>query len=94
MNFNLRVTNIFNFSNGHTVIVGEIIGNANLIRKCTCELRINNMVKQVINIEGENIVKKIDPTNKLRSLTTLENVELTKEEAQSGKWELVYKNHQ
>lgn len=89
MKFNMRVLNIFNLSNGRTVFVGEINGHSELINSCVCELRSGENVMAVVDIEGEQIIKKTDLQNKMRALATVKNVELTKEEAESGNWELV-----
>ena len=89
MGFNMRVLNIFNLSNGRTVFAGEIEGHPDLIKPCICELRSGEVSRGVVEIEGEQIVKKADPQNKLRALATVKNVELTKKEAESGDWELV-----
>jgi hypothetical protein len=85
----MKVLNIFRLSNGRTVFAGEISGHPGLIKSCSCELHCGDLVRDVIEIEGEQIVKKVDPKNKLRSLATVKSVVMTKDEAQSGDWELV-----
>jgi hypothetical protein len=87
--FRMKVLNIFRLSNGRTVFAGDISGHPGLIKSCSCELRREDIVRDVIEIEGEQIVKKVDPNNTLRSLATIKDIDMTKEEAQSGDWELV-----
>ena len=88
MSFEMLITDIFRLSNGATIFAGHI-SEAARIGRGTCELRSANGVRQTIHCEGEPIVKKIDPSNTLRSVATLDNVDLSIEEAQSGIWKLV-----
>lgn len=87
--FNMKVLNIFRLSNGKTIFAGEVSGHPDLIKSCNCELRSGDTIRDVIQIEGEQIVKKIDPKNQMRALATIKAISMTKEEAQSGDWELV-----
>ena len=89
MKFNMRVLNVFNLSNGRTVFAGEIYGHPELVNSCVCEFRYGEDIMAVVDIEGEQIVKKANLQNRMRALVTVKSVELTKEEAESGSWELV-----
>lgn len=88
MIFEMHILNIFRLSNGRTILGGLIPSHPELIRKCHCELLFEGEIRQRINLEGEQIVKKIG-INDLRALATIENVQLTEEEAKSGQWRLV-----
>ncbi len=89
MTFEMNITDIFRLSNGRTVFAGRIAGHDSLIRSGRCELRSGSKVRQIIQCEGEQIVKKVDLTNNLRSVATTDKVNLTVEEAQSGEWKLI-----
>ena len=89
MPFEMNITDVFRLSDGRTVFAGRIPPDIGLIGHCRCELRLGSKVRQVIDCEGEQIVKKIDPNNDLRSVATTDKVELTVQEAQSGEWRLV-----
>ncbi|WP_316369663.1 hypothetical protein [Candidatus Thiodiazotropha sp. CDECU1] len=89
MQFEMQILNIFNFADGRTILGGRIDGEQNLIKQCKCEIRRGGNIRQVIKVEREEIVKKTDPTNDLRALETLDEVDLSKEDAQSGDWKLI-----
>jgi len=88
MKFEMQVLNIFRLSDGRTILGGRIAGHFELIRRCDCELLSDDGIRQRLNLEGEQIVKKVS-ANDLRALATSEDVMLTEEEAQSGQWRLV-----
>jgi hypothetical protein len=89
MAFEMQISDIFRLSNGRTVLVGRIFKHNALVGRCQCELRSGTELRQTVDCEGEQIVKKSDPTNDLRSIATEDTVNLSVEEAQSGQWALV-----
>ena len=74
MKFNMRVLNVFNLSNGRTVFAGEIYGHPELVNSCVCELRYGEDIMAVVDIEGEQIVKKANLQNRMRALVTVKSV--------------------
>jgi hypothetical protein len=89
MAFEMQIADIFRLSNGRTVLAGRISNHKALVGRCRCELRSGTELRQTVDCEGEQIVKKIAPTNDLRSIATVDTVNLSVEEAQSGQWTLV-----
>jgi hypothetical protein len=87
--FEMRIEEVFRLSNGRTMFAGMISGHAGLIGPCECELRDDQCTRQVIQCEGEPVVKKLDPFNQRRSIATTQEVALSSEEARSGKWKLI-----
>ena len=71
------------------MFAGEFYGHPELVNSCDCELRYGEDVVAVVDIEDEQIVKKANLQNKMRALVAVKIFELTKEEAESGNWELV-----
>lgn len=88
MGFEMKIVNFFHLSNGRIVFVGTVDGHPSLVRSCKCKLMHNSEVRQIINCEGEQIVKKVAPSE-LRSFATLDQISLTEEEVQSGGWRLI-----
>ncbi len=89
MKFELHIEDVFRLADGRTLLAGTIFGHAGVIGACECELQDDQSARQVLRIEGEQLVKKVDPANRRRSIATNEAVVLSSEEARSGKWRLV-----
>lgn len=89
MKHEIQIFNIFRLLNGQTVFGVRIFNHPELIKACRYELRLEDEVRQIINLSGEQILKKTDPENDLRAVETTEKVELTEEEAQTGQWKLI-----
>lgn len=89
MAFEMKIANIFRLSDGRTILAGLITDHDTLIGGCRCALTSGTELRQLINCEGEQIVKKADLTNVMRAIATSEVVNLSAEEAQSGNWRLV-----
>lgn len=51
--FQMRVADVFHLSDGRTVFVGEILGSASRIGKTKCQLLVDDVVRDYIEIEGE-----------------------------------------
>lgn len=88
MKFEMQIMNVFHLSNGRTIFGGVISNHSELIGACKCELHFDGKCRQEIACEGEQIVKK-HTSNELRAIGTIENVPLTSDEAQSGRWKLI-----
>jgi hypothetical protein len=84
----MHIDDIFRMSDGQTVFTGLIIGYPERIKACRCELKQCEETRQFINIVGESIPKKLIQSER-RSISTFEKVNLSQEEAQSGKWRIV-----
>jgi hypothetical protein len=88
MNPEMRVDDIFRLSDGQTVFTGLVIGRPERINACRGDLKLGEETRQFINIVGESIPKKLVQSER-RSISTFEEVRLSQEEAQSGKWRIV-----
>ncbi len=76
--FEMHVEDVFHFTDGRTVFIGSITGGAKFIRRCRCELLLDGVVVQILEIEGEMIPSGQSATES-RSVSTLEPVALTNE---------------
>lgn len=85
----MEIVDLFRLSNGRTVFTGLVSGHSGLIGRCHCQLRSSGELRQAIAFEGEQIVKRVDAANALRAIGTLEHVDLSVQEAQSGEWKLI-----
>jgi len=77
--FRMRVSDVFRLSMGRTVFTGVIDGDLDLIKSCKCDLLIDGIKRETIDIEGEMITENRLKTDK-RSLATTDNVVLDEEE--------------
>lgn len=66
----LIVNGIFNMSFGKTFFTGILQNNDNLIEKSKWQLLVNGKPIKKVEIEGEQIVKKVNEENKYRTLAT------------------------
>ncbi|WP_088360660.1 hypothetical protein [Rhodomicrobium vannielii] len=85
----MQIEEVFRLANGRTLFTGVISGHAGAIGICECALLEGQRTRQVVRCEGEPMVKKIDPSNRRRSIATTEAVVLSSDEARSGRWRLV-----
>lgn len=85
------IADIFFLSDGRTILGGSIPAAIPRIPSCQCNLiDPTGVVHQSFLIEGEQIVRKIDPENDNRAVGTTENVRLSSEQARSGEWKLEF----
>jgi hypothetical protein len=73
--FEMAVADVFEFTDGRTVFVGEISQGPNFVRACDCELLVAGVPVAKFRIEGEMIPMHKEQTN-LRSISTVEKVDL------------------
>ena len=84
----MHVDDIFRLSDGQTVFTGLVVAHPGRITACRCELKLGEETRQFVNIAGESIPKKLIQSDR-RSISTFEEVNLSQEEAQSGKWRII-----
>lgn len=73
----LTVNGIFNMSFGKTFLTGIIENHPEFIEKSKWKVIINGIDKGIIEIEGEQIVKKTTKeTNEFRSISTTRTIDL------------------
>ena len=56
------------------MFAGEIYGHPELVNSCVCEFRYGEDIMAVVDIEGEQIVKKANLQNRMRALVTVKSV--------------------
>jgi hypothetical protein len=78
LEFEMRIHDLFKFSDGRTVFVGTVTSPTNFIQACKCQLIVNSTVQEMIQIEGEMIPDRPHPEG-YRSLSTREPVQLDRE---------------
>ena|SRR5271166_5750510 len=76
--FEMKIVDIFEFSDGRTVIVGPIEGEVRFIRPCMGELMVNGVAQSIIQVEGEMIPNRVSPEG-YRSVSTREAVPLDRQ---------------
>jgi hypothetical protein len=78
LEFEMRIVDLFKFSDGRTVFVGPITGSINFVRSCNCQLIVDGTAQGTIQIESEMIPDGQHPEGH-RSLSTREPVPLVRE---------------
>lgn len=81
--FEMTIDDVFLIGK-HTVFVGKICGGSDRIKKCECELMIDNEVVDRITIEDEDLFSR-----DARSLRTLERVEFDRSQLEAHECKLV-----
>ena len=69
--FQMRVTDRFNFQGNRTVFVGIVTGHPGPIRHLICDLRVGAKIIGTITLEGEMLREERGNQSDLRSVSTL-----------------------
>ena len=85
--FEMTIVDLFRFSDGRTVFVGRIDGEAKFIRPCRCELRVDGVLRSVIQLEGEMMPDRNSPEG-YRSVSTRDSVSLDRQLLSTSKCHL------
>jgi hypothetical protein len=75
-NFEMIVMDVFAFTDGRSVFVGEISQGPKIIRACNCELLVAGVPVAEFRIEGEMIPLRREKKNNHRVVSTVEKVNL------------------
>ena len=75
--FEMKIVDVFHFSDGRTVFVGHISGKPKYIRPCKCDLLIDGVPKAQFQIEGE-MISDSQSAQGFRSISTCAAVPLDK----------------
>ncbi|WP_299623903.1 hypothetical protein [Pelagibius sp.] len=76
--FSFAVLDIFQFADGRTLFTGRVEGEVGWIREGLYDLVVDGRKIQQLKLEGENIPKKLAPSD-LRSISTRDSVDVSKE---------------
>lgn len=85
----MQILDVFFLQNNQIIVVGSI-DYPKQIPECRGNLYFNGVLTESILCINENIVKKIDPNNKLRSFSIKGIKKLTSKNMHKGKWELEF----
>ncbi|MEA1950932.1 MAG: hypothetical protein U9N87_06075 [Planctomycetota bacterium] len=81
--FEMKIVEMFRFSDGRTVFVGPIETNASFLGACRCELVVDGVSTSIINIEGE-MMPDHQHEKGYRSLSSLDAVDLESDAIQKS----------
>jgi hypothetical protein len=73
--FEMKIVEMFRFSDGRTVFVGPIETDAQFLGACRCELVVDGVSRSVVSIEGEMMPDRQHEEG-YRSLSTTDAVAL------------------
>lgn len=88
MPFEMQITDIFRLSHGQTVFAGIISGDTGLVLPGICTLHCAGEYRQEVGGLVKMMLSMRAPTN-LRAIATMQSINLSREEAQSGQCKLV-----
>ncbi len=72
LGFRMRISEVFHFNNGKTVLVGPIEKGPELIPAQPCEILVDGNRRQLIRIEGEMLPS--NASQEKRSVSTTDSV--------------------
>ena len=91
--FAMQIEDVFHLPHGRTTFTGYVSGAPVSLRGRVCDLVVDEHVVQTLELEGEMIPRRIDPSiteaRRLRSVSTIAEVRLDAETARSRRCRLV-----